>query len=179
MWGNVYPMSFKYICYKYRNSKTLYTIPVKSYQRSMKGHIHSSVCVCVFVLGMGVVRKHLHEWNLTDNEVMEPGVRTVRFRWRRITWIKKLGASNWGILTEPSASVMALYGKPKKLKREPRTIFYSKNLCFIPQARSSRFFPIFQYLWQIKLDIPWRIPFFHFIHLFLTVPGLCCCMHFL
>ena len=44
--------------------------------------ILTAQCVCV-CWGWGVVRKHLHEWNLTDNEVMEPGVRTVHFRWRR------------------------------------------------------------------------------------------------
>ena len=43
-------------------------------------------------------------------------------------------------MTELSAGVMALHGKWKKLKREPQTIRYSKNLCVIPRARSSRFF---------------------------------------
>lgn len=89
-------------------------------------------------------------------------------KWRSQEWeqAKKIGASTWGILTEPSASTMALYGKRKKLKRQPQAMFYSKNLCLTPRARSSRLYPIFQYLWQMKLDTPRRIQFFCFTHLF-------------
>ena len=87
------------------------------------------MCVC---WGGVVVRKHLHEWNLMDNELMEPGVRTVHIRWRRQ---EPLTAESW-----QSQVLVAWLCMENGRRREPQTTFYSKNVCFIPGLDALAFF---------------------------------------